>query len=141
MSYSTEADLLKRIKKIEYDKLVAPSTGDGLTAGNIRDEAIASADSLIDSYLQNRISSLPLDEPPKAIVQCSCDIVIYNLHCRIQYQDIPEWVQTRYNYCIKYLQDIAKGLVSLSSESIADETYSEGISYETERSIFNSSTF
>lgn len=143
MAYSTEEEILKRIKKSEYDKLVAVSSGDGLTADEISDEAIATADSIIDSYLQNRISDLPIDTPPRSIVQASCDIAIYNLHSRIQYVDIPEWVNARYLAVMQWLKDIAKGLANIDTSTLtSDETESGGVTYETERtSVFGSNTF
>lgn len=142
MAYSTEEDILKRIKKSEYDKLVAVSAGDNLSTDDIRDEAIATADSMIDSYLQNRISDLPLDTPPKSIVQASCDIAIYNLHSRIQYIDIPEWVNVRYNACIQWLKDISKGLANIEAAAITTDTETGGIDYGNEReAVFNSDAF
>lgn len=141
MAYSIKADFWKRIKKSEYDKLVAISSGDALTTDDILNEAIATADSVINSYLQNVISTLPIGTPPKSIVQASVDIAIYNLHSRIQYIDIPEWITVRYNIVIKWLQDLSKGMASLESSALDGETSTGGVTYETDRNIFGSDTF
>lgn len=143
MAYSTTSDILKRIRKPDYDKLTLVYAGDGLTSEGIKDEAIATADSIIDSYLQKRIADLPLDAPPKSIVQASCDIAIYNLHSRIQYIDIPEWVSVRYNAAISWLRDISRGVAEIETGGLAEaETESGGVDYENERdSLFTSSTF
>lgn len=113
MAYSTETDFLKRISKEVYDELVAPVTGDDLTSDEIRDEAIATADETIDSYISSAVDTVPLDEPTKVITQCSVDIAIFNLHSRIQYDRIPDWVKDRYDACIAWLKDIATGKANL----------------------------
>lgn len=143
MAYSTEEDILKRIKLSEYNKLVAVEEDDEITSNDILTEAIATADSIIDSYLQGRIEDLPLDDPPKSIVQCSCDIVIYNLHSRIQYIDIPEWINQRYLACMKWLSDISKGLANIDTSTLTEsETESGGVSYGNDRdTVFGSGTF
>lgn len=113
MPYSTEADFLKRISKEVYDELTAPVEGDDLTSANIRDEAIATSDETIDSYISSAVGTVPLDEPTKVITQCSVDIAIFNLHSRIQYDRIPEWVKDRYDACISWLKDIQSGKANL----------------------------
>jgi len=141
MAYATEADVLKRVRKDVYDKLVEPVSGDDLLADDILDEAIGTADSMIDSYLTSRISTLPLETIPKIVTQCSVDIAVYNLHSRIQYQDIPEWVTTRYNFAVQWLKDVASGKANLETAAIEDETTDSGVTYETERQIFDSGSF
>lgn len=113
MPYSTEADFLKRISKEVYDELTAPVDGDDLTSADIRDEAIATSDETIDSYISSAVGTVPLDEPTKIITQCSVDIAIFNLHSRIQYDRIPEWVKDRYDACISWLKDIQSGKANL----------------------------
>jgi phage gp36-like protein len=120
MPYSTETDFLKRISKEVYDELIAPVTGDGLTSVDIRDEAIATADETIDSYISSAVDTVPLDEPTMMITQCSVDISIFNLHSRTQYDRIPDWVKDRYDACIAWLKDVASGKANLGL-SVAEE--------------------
>lgn len=141
MAYSVKADFLKRIKKSEYDKLVSPSQGDALTGDEILAEAIATSDSIINSYLTNIISTLPIGTPPKSIVQASVDIALYNLHSRIQYIDIPEWILSRYNITMQWLRDLSKGMASLEGTALEGETSTGGVTYETDRNIFGSDSF
>jgi len=131
MAYISETDILHRIQKADYDKLVEVSEDDELTSEDIINEAVDTADSIVDSYLQNQISTLPLDNPPRAIKQASCDIVIYNLHSRIQYIDIPEWVKVRYENTMEYLKNISKGVVSLDVSVLKDDIYSGGTVFGT----------
>ena len=119
--YSTEADFLKRISKEDYDELVRPRTGDNLTAANIRDEAIETADEVINSYIMSAVSTVPLDEPTKMITQCSVDIAIFNLHSRVQYDRIPEWVKDRYDACMSWLKDVQSGKANLGLDADEEE--------------------
>lgn len=120
--YSTESDFLKRISKLDYDELVRPVEGDTLSSDDIRDEAIETADEVIDSYIMSVVSSVPLDEPTKMITQCSVDIAIFNLHSRVQYDRIPEWVKDRYDACMGWLKDVQSGKANLGlSESEEEE--------------------
>lgn len=121
MAYSTEEDFLKRISKLDFDELVRPVTGDSLTADDILDEAIGTADEIIDSYIMSVVSSVPLDEATKMITQCSVDIAIFNLHSRVQYDRIPDWVKDRYDACISWLKDIQSGKANLGLSEDEEE--------------------
>lgn len=121
MAYSTETDFLKRLAKPDYDELVAPKDGDELEAEDILDEAISTADAIIDSYIMNVVDTVPLDEPSKMITQCSVDIAIFNLHSRIQYDRIPEWVKDRYDAAIAWLKDVSSGKANLGLSETEDE--------------------
>ena len=105
--YSDKDYFLERISLTDLNKLTNTSDSN-LTA------AIEAADSLIDSYLRNKINTLPLTSPPEVIRQCSYNIAIYNLHDRPQFSRIPEWVQTKYADAISYLKDISTGKVNLN---------------------------
>jgi phage gp36-like protein len=125
--YSTEADFLKRIAKEDYDELVRPRTGDDLTADEIRDEAIATADEVIDSYIMSVVDTVPLADPTKMITQCSVDIALFNLHSRVQFDRIPEWVKDRYDACMAWLKDVQSGKANLglgpdATEELLDKT-------------------
>lgn len=123
--YSTEQDILKRIRKREFDKLVESISGEPESA-DILTEAISTADSIIDGYLKNVVKTLPLAEPPEVITDCSATISIYILHSRIQYHDIPAFWKQRYDAAVSYLRDVSKGLANLET-TIEQEDMQESI--------------
>ncbi|MCB0724239.1 MAG: DUF1320 domain-containing protein [Ignavibacteriae bacterium] len=118
MAYSTQEDILKRIRKRELDKLIESLDGEPDSA-DILTEAISTADSIIDGYLKSVVKALPLTEVPEAVIDCSANIAIYILHSRIQYHDVPEFWKERYDNCISYLKDVSKGLANI--EAVIDE--------------------
>lgn len=139
MPYCTETDILKVIKKAEYDKLTAGDTG-VTTSAQIKDEAIADADSLINGYLKNAVKVLPLVFVPKSIKACSVDITIFNLHARIQYDDIPQFWKDRYDAKIAFLKDISKGIVGLDQTVTADDENSN-VDVNQNDAVFGRNTF
>lgn len=110
MAYTDREYFLLKIKEEELNKLTD-------TYGSILDAAVLSADSLINSYLKNIITALPLLTVPEIIKQCSYDIAIFYLHDRIQYSEIPQWVKDKYNAAIDFLTKVAKGTISLEIET------------------------
>lgn len=121
MPYSDKTYFLNKINSEELEKLT--NNDDHFLV-----EAIQSADSLIDSYLKNVVSSLPFGNAPYIIQQCSYDLAIFYLHDRIQYSEIPQWVKEKYNAAIDFLTKAAKGIISLDIENISNE-YSENIKF------------
>ena len=102
-------------------------------------EAFATADSFINGYLKRIISELPLETPPESIKQCSYNITIYNLHDRIQYMDIPKWVQTKYDATIKFLKDVSAGNADISD--IDDSILTSQIYFQSEDPLMDRSIF
>ena len=114
MAYTNKDYFLLKIKTEELERLT-----DGDDA--ILNSAIQSADSLIDTYLNNVLSNPPIFDVegsgPAIIKQCSYDIAIFYLHDRIQYSEIPQWVKEKYNAAIDFLTKVAKGIISLDIET------------------------
>jgi phage gp36-like protein len=133
--YSTEQDILKRIRKREFDKLVESISGEPASA-DILSEAISTADSIIDGYLKNVVKTLPLTEPPEVITDCSATISIYILHSRIQYHDIPAFWKQRYDAAVSYLRDVSKGLANLET-TIEEADIQESITSYYNINVFN----
>jgi phage gp36-like protein len=131
MSYSNKEYFLTKINQAELDKLT------NTTDANL-DAAIASADSLIDSYLITRIKTLPLTTVPEFIKQISYDIALFYLHDRIQYIDIPEFVKTKFDAAVFWLKDFARGQANIPG--LASENTDGGISYSINNPIFNRKT-
>lgn len=139
MPYCTPKDILKVIKKSEYEKLTAGD--DGVTEDSeIRDNAIADADSLINGYLRGVIKSLPLAAVPASIKQCSVDIAVFNLMARIQYDEIPQFWKDRYDARIAFLKDVSRGIVNLD-QTVTDDQGSEDMDYTQEDRMFGRDTF
>ena len=117
MSYCTQTDLEEQI---EPDDLIALTDDDGTGAVDttVIARAIADADAEIESYCGTRYS-LPFSPVPAMIRKVSVDISIYNLHSRRNLK-IPEERQKRYDNVIRFLRDLAKGLISLGSDAPAE---------------------
>jgi phage gp36-like protein len=116
--YSTTDDLQRSVGYDTYNRL----TGSDDT---IAEAAIKEADSLIDGYLANASIDVPITtDVPLVIRRYSADIAIFNLHTRVQFDEIPGFVKDRYDAAINYLKDIASGRVNLN---IAKEKQTEMI--------------
>lgn len=79
------------------------------------DEALQDADGEIDGYLNKRYST-PLPSPiPKIINKLSKDIAVYNLFARIgiDEDERENIILTRYKNAVKFLENVAKGLVDI----------------------------
>ena len=131
MPYSDKNYFLAKIPATVLDKL---SGGDD---NNIT-EAIKSADSLIDGYLRNQTSDLPINPVPDVIRQLSYDIAIFYLHDRIQYLDVPERVRDKYDAAINYLKDIASGKVVID---IAEDKLKSNVTYGSNSPVINRNIF
>ncbi|MBN8569656.1 MAG: DUF1320 domain-containing protein [Ignavibacteria bacterium] len=114
MPYTDKAYFLLKIKSEELERLTDDDDA-------ILNSAIKSADSLIDTYLNNVLFNPPIFDVegsgPEIIRQCSYDIAVFYLHDRIQYSEIPQWVKEKYNAAIDFLTKIAKGIISLDIET------------------------
>ena len=111
MGYTDKSYFATKINEDELNNLTGANEGD--TGETNLNQAISSADSLIDSYLKI-VVSVPVDDPPEIVKQLSYDIAIFYLHDRIQYKDVPERVRDKYDAAINFLKDIAAGKASLN---------------------------
>lgn len=110
MAYTDKTYFLTKINAEDLSKLTSNND-------TVLDDAIKSADSLINSYLRNVVKTTPLTSPPDIIRQCSYDLGIFYLHDRVQYSEIPLWVKDKYEASIDFLTKIAKGVISLEIET------------------------
>jgi phage gp36-like protein len=79
----------------------------GIIDDVILDQAISDASAEIDGYLSKY--QLPISPVPSVLVRHCCDIARYCL-----YDDVSTVkVDARYNAVIKYLEQVAKGTISL----------------------------
>lgn len=83
------------------------------------EQAIDDADGEIDGYLASRYPT-PLNTIPKVINKYSKDIAVYNLFSRsgLDEGERENNYLTRYKAAIKFLELVAKGIVSLGIEDI-----------------------
>lgn len=133
MAYSAKADFQKRFTDA---KLIALTRGTGAINETNLNEAIATADSIIDSYLMSVCSTLPLNDPPAYIKNYSVIIAVKELQKSIQYKDIPEFVMKEYDAAIAHLKDIAKGNANIAIDETT-ETRVDKIEFEDTPVIFD----
>jgi len=112
MSYCEQADLLQQIDEAMLIQLTDDDNL-GAVAEDVVARAIADADGEIDGYLGAR-HSVPLDPVPDIVRKCSADIAIYNLFSRRG--AAPELRAERYKGAVKFLEHVAKGVISLGAD-------------------------
>lgn len=78
------------------------------------DEAIDQADREIDCYLNIAGYTVPISPVPPLVANLSAKMAIWNLHLR-KYFDSTIWSNT-YKQCLKILERIAEGRLSLGQE-------------------------
>jgi phage gp36-like protein len=111
MAYSTLTDL----KKLLPEELLIQLTDDegaGVVNQGRIDEAIAGADTEIDSYCGVKYA-VPFAAPvPDLVKKLSIDISIYNLYSR-KVEELPATRADRYKNAIRQLEGIAGGKISI----------------------------
>ena len=98
-------------------------------------ESISDACAEIDGYLAKRYR-VPFTKTPQVINKFAKDISVYNLVSRtgIDESDREKTFLNRYNAAIKFLLDVAKGIISIgveekggSSQWLQDEVFRQGV--------------
>lgn len=112
MSYCTLDDIKEQIPEDELIQLTDDEDL-GVVDTSVTDRAIADADAEIDGYCGKRYG-VPISPTPAIIRKVSVDIAIYNLFSRRQGAD--EDRRTRYKDAIKFLENVAKGVVTLGAD-------------------------
>lgn len=105
-------------------------------------EAIADADAEIDGYLAKRYS-VPFTKVPKTLNKFSKDIAIYNLVSRkgIDESDREKTYLNRYNAAIKFLENVAKGLIDIGvDENSTKNAAQTGFSIKSSERLFSRNT-
>jgi phage gp36-like protein len=90
--------------------IAADRDGDGVADTGVIDAALLAATSEIDSYLAVQYD-LPLPHVPEVLTRVCSDLAMY--HMCIGHASMTEDKETRYESGIKWLRDLAKGLVAL----------------------------
>jgi phage gp36-like protein len=115
MTYADESDLTAYFGS-EQLLIAADRDGDGTADTGVVSAAISAAEEEIDSYVGVRYT-LPLDDVPGVLTRVCCDLAMY--HMSIDSPSMTEQKETRYNNGIKWLTNLAKGIVTLG---VTDET-------------------
>lgn len=108
--YASRDDLITRFGAEALAMLaVRHADGEELPGHDqVLDDALTDAHHEIDSYLRARYT-LPLVPNGNTLQRCALDLAFYNLH----ENQVTELVEKRRDDWIKWLKDVAKGLVYL----------------------------
>ncbi|MGE4501982.1 MAG: gp436 family protein [Thiomicrospira sp.] len=104
--YCTQADLINRFGEWELVGLTNPG-GDTINTAAL-DQAMADAGAEIEAYLGGRYA-LPLNPVPKVLNRIACNLARYYLYDNA----VPDTVEKTYQDSLRFLKDVAKGLVKL----------------------------
>lgn len=107
MTYATLADLVERFGREEILQLTDRAVANQIDE-DVVDRALADADAEIDAHLSARYV-LPLVSTPPILGRIACDIARY----RLWDDRASEEVRTRYADCVRTLEKLARGDVSL----------------------------
>lgn len=139
--YSTLSDL----KQAESDSILLQLSWDGDTTDSnpaaidedVIESAIGSGDAVIDGYLATRYLT-PLTTVPELIRTISVDLALFFLYRRRMRSNMPESITKSYDKALVMLKDIAKGVVSLDVELVADVRQDTVIECRTRTKVYSS---
>lgn len=102
------------------------------------ESAISDACAEIDGYLAKRYR-LPLQNTPQVICKFAKDIAVYNLVSRtgIDEGDREKTFLNRYNAAIKFLLDVAKGIISIGITEESEGSAANGFKMGSAGRVFS----
>jgi phage gp36-like protein len=115
MSYATQADLVDRYGETELVQLT-DRAGLGVVDTVVLGKALADADAEIDRYLASRYA-VPLTTVPATITRAAAELARYFLFAAAG--AVPEPIKDRYTATVRWLEQIAKGALTLGVELTA----------------------
>lgn len=118
MGYCAQADVEFWAGSRE-DLVAVADAGNGEVDATVVTRAIAVADAIIDSYAQKRYP-VPINPVANVVKECSAQITVYKLRERRNTHDAKD--VTTYEACIKWLDDLSIGKVSLGEEPMRAES-------------------
>ncbi len=113
MNYCTQQQLIDRFTEAELVQLT-DAADVGVIDAAVVSKAIADASSLIDSYVRSRYP-LPLLSVPGDLERIACDIARFYLFA----DSVPDAVKYRYEDAMKWLKQLAAGVLSLPADVVA----------------------
>ena len=134
--YATQADILEQLDEDILIQLTDDADAGAVDADMVT-RAIADADAEIDGYCGKRYS-VPFSTVPAIIRKFSVDIAIYNLYARRK--GAPDDRKARYDNAVKFLSNVAKGIISLGENDPDSTPASEAPEIEGEDRIFTRTT-
>lgn len=121
--YAQVDDFVVRIGERESIELTDREM-QGVVDEDLLQVALADSSSQIDGYLGGRYK-LPLATVPQNLVRICCDLARYHLTSKSSVT-MTEEVENRYKFCLKELENISKGVVSLSLDEEAAAESADG---------------
>lgn len=113
MPYATSDDVMNRYKPI---RTLFGTASTDVTTLEVASVYIWAAEGLIDGYLALKYQ-VPLVGTFPLITQIAADISIHNILAE-KLAEIPEFMDKRYDRCIKLLEQLRDGQLLLSSASV-----------------------
>lgn len=112
--YAAPSDIRERVPEEVLVQLTDdPQAGE--TDAIIVREALRWADSVINGFLCRRYT-LPFAQPHSVLGEISADIAVYHLYSR-RMDVVPEVWEKRWEFWRKWLEDVAKGDLSLGDDA------------------------
>lgn len=121
--YANVEDFVVRIGERESIELT-DRDGFGIVDEALLKVALDDSSSQIDGYLSGRYR-LPLGAVPQNLTRICCDLARYHLTSKSSVT-MTEEVENRYKFCLKELESISKGIVSLGLDESSVEDLSNG---------------
>ncbi|MCF8719215.1 gp436 family protein [Nitrospina gracilis] len=131
-NYIAKADLLELVPLADLVALT-DDNNTGSEDDTKIDGMIADAEGTVDGYLATRYDT-PLATVPNIIKTITVDVAVYRLHGRRQ--GPPEDVVKRYEDAIRYLRDIAKGVVTLGVDTPAPDSTRNEVNIKSDDRLF-----
>lgn len=116
MSYATLQDLIDRGWERELVELTDKTNRPASTINETTVErALTDASVLIDSYL-GKLYRLPLSSVPPVVTKFACDLARYQIYDKAAEEGTPVYIA--WQTATKWLENVAKGLVTLDVEGV-----------------------
>lgn len=129
--YAQLSDLIKLYGEQTLITLTDKDNNQQLQA-DVADYALENASQTIDSYIGGRVD-LPLKSPPVVLTRHCCVIARYFLEGHFA----TEQARKDYEDSIKFLRDVASGLVTLGLDKNADVVENENlVQFETQETVW-----
>ena len=126
MAYATTADLIRRFGQQELVRLTTPAGEDmdGVVVATA-EAALEDASAVMDSYLRKQVRT-PLDLAPREVGLYCGDIARHILSTG-DGKTPGEEVQKRYDEAMRWLRDVANGVVKLDADEVVagDESFAQ----------------
>jgi phage gp36-like protein len=133
MAYCNREDIQTRLGADDLNAL-ADHDADGTADSAVVDQAIGSAEAIIDSYLATRFS-VPVDPVPDALKTRAVNLAVYFL--KLGRDSVDDDARRQYEDDVAWLREVVGGTVTLGIEPApAESAGSPSVRYDTQPRIF-----